>query len=333
MENESKRGELMLQVTSWFQRHVKVVYSPFREMLVSLHVLCNPAHHMKRLEWAEDVLNQMKEEEREMMHAINNASDDWFRFIDWCSEFQQEAYVEEGIEKLRVSDRKKFQEMFPNIEKEIVCDFLLQYHQRYFARELFRIEPWLEQSVYDVKEIMKQNPMSLSRKLHPRCLIDEKEITFFKARTWQYCYEDLSAITLYPSTFVAPHLLIDNLISTHIKVYYEVQITSSFADEVPKDLLGILQAISDETRLKMLRDLSFQSFCTQQLTERYSLTKSTVSSHLKMLESTGLIQKERKGYYVFYKTNRERLEQIRVDLDQFMDFPIVQKSEEGRTCG
>ncbi|MED0858087.1 ArsR family transcriptional regulator, partial [Bacillus pseudomycoides] len=68
-------------------------------------------------------------------------------------------------------------------------------------------------------------------------------------------------------------------------------------------------------------------------TERYSLTKSTVSNHLKMLESTGLIQKERKGYYVFYKTNRERLEQIRVDLDQFMDFPIVQKLEEGRTCG
>ncbi|PEY32323.1 transcriptional regulator [Bacillus cereus] len=323
----------MLQVTPWFQRHVKVVYSPFREMLVSLHVLCNPAHHVKRLEWAENILNQMDQEEKEILYEINKNSDDWFRFIDWCSEFQAEVYVEEGIEKLRITDIKSFQSFFPKLEKEMVCNFLYQYHQRYFARELFQIEPWLEQSVYDVKETIKQNPLLLSKRLHPRFLIDEKEITFLKARTWQYCYEDLSAITLYPSTFVAPHLLIDNLISTHIKVYYEVEIASSYVDEVPKDLMRILQAISDETRLKMLRDLSFQSFCTQQLTERYSLTKSTVSSHLKMLESTGLIQKERKGYYVFYKTNRERLEQIRVDIDQFMDFPIVQKSEEERTCG
>ncbi|WP_235190033.1 ArsR/SmtB family transcription factor [Bacillus gaemokensis] len=80
-----------------------------------------------------------------------------------------------------------------------------------------------------------------------------------------------------------------------------------YSDEVPKDLLRILQAISDETRLKMLRDLSFQSFCTQQLTERYSLTKSTVSNHLKMLESTGLIQKERKGYYYVVLTNKRLL--------------------------
>lgn len=333
MENESKRGEVILQVTSWFQRHVKVVYSPFREMLISLHVLCNPAHHVKRLKWAENVLNQMEKEEKEVLYETNEKSDDWFRFIDWCSEFQQEAYVEEGIEKLRATNIKRFQRMFSDLEKDMVCDFLLTYHQRYFARELFRIEPWLEQSVYDVKEIIKQNPLSLSKNLHPRFLIDEKEITFLKARTWQYRYEDLSAITLYPSTFVAPHLLIDNLISTHIKVYYEVEVASSFVDEVPKDLIRILQAISDETRLKMLRDLSFQTFCTQQLTERYNLTKSTVSNHLKMLESTGLIQKERKGYYVFYKTNRDRLEQIRVDLDQFMDFPIVQKTEEGRTCG
>ncbi|WP_255287421.1 ArsR/SmtB family transcription factor [Bacillus pseudomycoides] len=302
----------MLRVTSWFERHVKVVYSPFREMLLSLHVLSNPTHHVKRLEWAENVLNQMDQEEKEILYEINEKSDDWLHFIDWCSEFQAEVYVEEGIEKLRVTDTKGFQSFFPKLEKELVCNFLYQYHQRYFARELFQIEPWLERSVYGVKETIKQNPLSLSKNLHPRFLIDEKEIIFLKARTWQYRYEDLSAITLYPSTFVAPHLLIDNLISTHIKVYYEVEIASSYTDEVPKDLLRILQAISDETRLKMLRDLSFQSFCTQQLTERYSLTKSTVSNHLKMLESTGLIQKERKGYYVFYKTNRERLEQIRI---------------------
>ncbi|MDM5154251.1 DUF5937 family protein [Bacillus sp. DX1.1] len=45
----------MLHITSWFERHVKVVYSPFREMLLSLHVLSNPAHHVKRLEWAENL--------------------------------------------------------------------------------------------------------------------------------------------------------------------------------------------------------------------------------------------------------------------------------------
>ncbi|WP_235190034.1 hypothetical protein [Bacillus gaemokensis] len=96
---------------------------------------------------------------------------------------------------------KIFQRMFPNLEKEIVCDFLLGYHQRYFARELFRVEPWLERSVHDVKETIKRNPLSLSKTLHPRFLIDDKEITFLKARTWQYRYEDLSAVTLYPSTF------------------------------------------------------------------------------------------------------------------------------------
>ncbi|MEH7040721.1 DUF5937 family protein [Bacillus pseudomycoides] len=58
----------MLRVTSWFERHVKVVYSPFREMLLSLHVLSNPTHHVKRLEWAENVLNQMDQEEKEILY-------------------------------------------------------------------------------------------------------------------------------------------------------------------------------------------------------------------------------------------------------------------------
>ena len=323
----------MVHITSWFERHVKVVYSPFREMLLSLHVLSNPAHHVKRLPWAENLLSMMNENEKELLHEMNRKSDDWFRFIDWCSEFPVEVYVEEGIERLRATDEKVFQRFFPDLEKETICNFLYEYHQCYFARELFRIEPWLQQSVHDLKEMIRQNPLRLSKKLHPRFLIEGEQIIFLKARTWQYRFVDLSALTFYPSTFIAPHLLMDNFISTHIKVYYEVEIASSYPDEVPKDLLQILQAISDETRLKMLRDLSFQSFCTQQLTERYNLTKSTVSNHLKILEAIELVQKERKGYYVFYQTNREKLEQIRVDLDQFMDFPAFHKTEEEKTCG
>lgn len=64
--------------------------------------------------------------------------------------------------------------------------------------------------------------------------------------------------------------------------------------------LHIYKALADESRLRLLNVLSRGPFSVQELTAILGVGQSTVSHHLKVLQSAGIASSEREGTWAFY---------------------------------
>ncbi len=78
-----------------------------------------------------------------------------------------------------------------------------------------------------------------------------------------------------------------------------------------------LQALADPARLQLLSLIAScpdTEACGCDLTGPVGLSQPTVSHHLKILHLAGLLDRERRGKWVFYKVRREPLEALRSAL-------------------
>ncbi|KIX13113.1 ArsR/SmtB family transcription factor [Dethiosulfatarculus sandiegensis] len=62
----------------------------------------------------------------------------------------------------------------------------------------------------------------------------------------------------------------------------------------------ILRALGNPNRLLILDELSTGEKCVAELTEAVGLDMSTISKHLSVLKSVGLVKDERRATQVFY---------------------------------
>src|SRR5213082_1147591 len=70
------------------------------------------------------------------------------------------------------------------------------------------------------------------------------------------------------------------------------------------------QALSDETRLEIVRLLSHGERCVCELQGALEAAQSRLSFHLKTLKDAGLVSDRRQGRWVYYALNRDALDQI-----------------------
>lgn len=66
-----------------------------------------------------------------------------------------------------------------------------------------------------------------------------------------------------------------------------------------------LKAIGEETRLKIIFYLTYDSFCVCELVELLQMSQPSISQHLKRLRQVEIILEERRGKWVFYSLNKE----------------------------
>ncbi len=72
-------------------------------------------------------------------------------------------------------------------------------------------------------------------------------------------------------------------------------------------------AIAQETRLIILKRLvvsGVDGLCPCNLIENLNMTNANLSFHLKELENAGLVQKEKKGKFVYYHANCDFIKKI-----------------------
>lgn len=85
-------------------------------------------------------------------------------------------------------------------------------------------------------------------------------------------------------------------------------------DEI-EELAEIFKALSDPTRLKLIKLLTENKFlCVNALTQRLNVTQSAVSQHLRILRQVGLVIGDRKGYHIHYSLNHDLLTQYKTRL-------------------
>jgi ArsR family transcriptional regulator, arsenate/arsenite/antimonite-responsive transcriptional repressor len=88
------------------------------------------------------------------------------------------------------------------------------------------------------------------------------------------------------------------------------------ADEAV-ELAAVLKALADPARLRLLSVIQSADggeACQCDLTEPVGLSQPTVSHHLKVLHDAGLVTREKRGIWAYYRAVPDRLAQVAAAL-------------------
>jgi len=84
-----------------------------------------------------------------------------------------------------------------------------------------------------------------------------------------------------------------------------------------ESLAAVLRALADPARLRLLSLIAAQpggEACACHFTEHLGLAQPTVSHHLKVLREAGVLDRERRGNWLYYRVVAERLEALSIAL-------------------
>jgi ArsR family transcriptional regulator len=103
------------------------------------------------------------------------------------------------------------------------------------------------------------------------------------------------------------------------------------------NMLNVLKALSDETRLKIFLTLLKRRICVKGLAKTLSISEPAVSQHMKILKNAGLIVGERRGHYIHYKVEAETIKELIKAFEQFLDpdeleSPLVDMDDVSKIC-
>lgn len=93
-----------------------------------------------------------------------------------------------------------------------------------------------------------------------------------------------------------------------------------------QNLARIFKALSDESRIEIIRMLSEKSLCVKALVRRLRISQPAVSQHLRVLREAGLIRGEKKGYWVHYSTYPSIAEDLKRALVGVLNEPQSRRS-------
>lgn len=101
-------------------------------------------------------------------------------------------------------------------------------------------------------------------------------------------------------------------------------LSKSDADE----LAATLKALADPVRLRLLSFIAAQpegEACVCHVIDPIGLSQPTVSHHLKLLHQAGLLERDKRGAWVYYRVIPDRLEAIRAALATRAPRPKIAK--------
>ena len=78
-------------------------------------------------------------------------------------------------------------------------------------------------------------------------------------------------------------------------------------------MAGALRVLADPARLRLVSLIAAHDggeACVCNLTEPLGLSQPTVSHHLKVLHESGVLDREQRGRWVYYKVRPETLERV-----------------------
>lgn len=176
---------------------------------------------------------------------------------------------------------------------ERYLDALQAYVEKFYIEEERRIRPYLQGALVKAQELA-------SRLDFPRLMVELTQGVKISA------LEEADEVIFVPSYWTTPLVMYDRALEKHWVVLYGARpadVSLVPGAVVPDAMLLALKALSDPTRLLILRYLSQQPQTPSQLARRLRLRAPTVVHHLSALRLAGLVyisleEEEEKRYTV-----------------------------------
>ncbi|MEA4951550.1 MAG: metalloregulator ArsR/SmtB family transcription factor [Aminivibrio sp.] len=86
----------------------------------------------------------------------------------------------------------------------------------------------------------------------------------------------------------------------------------------PESLAGMFKILSVDTRLRILNLLKERPMCVNALACSLKMTAAAVSQHLRILREAELVTPERRGYFIHYRLNAGKLEEMVREAQTFL---------------
>jgi len=83
----------------------------------------------------------------------------------------------------------------------------------------------------------------------------------------------------------------------------------------PQDITRVFRALSAENRVKIVRLLAERTLCVGALSNLLGISAGAVSQHLRILKDTGLVEPDRRGYFIHYRLAPAAAERCRAVID------------------
>ena len=303
----------------------EVFFSPLHEMMASMHVICNPEHHTGRQKWWENLKEQVELELLVEIQRLGKVTNDWLILMDIPTQMPfieldvtESMYI---LKKYTLSKWKKIFEPYGKsisiLEKNQILEVIEKYYESYFKEELFFLEPSLIRALKKLYEEWKVIGIAASLgKFHNRLHIEDEEIVLLKNKEYHFKYNELELIQVTGSTFLSPHLILGNIKKNLflVKHFY----AESVETIPPQELTKIYNGLADSTRLMILKYLKKRPDNTKHLAEKLNISEAAVSKQLKILVEAGLVEKQRKGNYVFYSIFTETLDFLTYRIYEYL---------------
>jgi DNA-binding HxlR family transcriptional regulator len=109
-------------------------------------------------------------------------------------------------------------------------------------------------------------------------------------------------LSLFPSASVWPHVAVNCDQPWPLALVYPSAVhgAAGAPGAPPEELLRLLRAVGDATRLRALRLIAEQPRTTQELAPLVGISEAGLSKHLRALADAGVVETRRDGYYVLY---------------------------------
>jgi len=97
-----------------------------------------------------------------------------------------------------------------------------------------------------------------------------------------------------------------------------------------EQIAPLLKALADPVRLRLLSIVASHAggeACVCDLTDRFELSQPTISHHLKVLHEAGLLDREKRGTWVYYRVRTAAL----IDLATLIT-PVAEPVSSSSSC-
>ena len=309
------------------------IYTPYHELVSSLHTLSNPNHHKSRLVWAEEKLTEMSGDLLDQLERISEITDNFMSvyglekpkdhwelsildMMDVIEAMDNSMFmfqvVGESGSKFHVAefDGPSFQEAF--------VTFLRNFYMEHFLNDIAFSEPIMIRHIR--KEYMTAEKMDIYQyiqSLHPRIEITEDRILFHKYKLYDVKKSEIEQANIHADSYVIPHLLM-GIEEGEVHFVSPVYLTSHNQNFMPTELLGVFKGLGDGTRLNIVRHLYKQPLTTQKLSDLLDISEPGISKQLKRLHQVGIVYKERDGSYIRYHLNQQVIDSLVLYMYEFL---------------
>ena len=205
------------------------------------------------------------------------------------------------------------------------CEFLTDYWQAAFAAEWARVEPVLSDAIADAGRVLATAGIwPVLGRLPGNCRADpdRNELQIDLPHEHDVVVSDANPLLLVPSVFVWPHLRVNCDPPWPTTLVYSAPSLAREAEPriPPAELLRILRAVADDTRLRVLKLIAERPRTTQELAPLVGLSNAGLSKSLRRLAEAGLVSHRRQGYYVVYSLDEPRVRAASAELGRFLGF-------------